>query len=208
MSNASEYNQAQIDKGKLSIEVITSLVRDFQKRNGLDDDGKCGPKTLTVIGAMTSKNPVDRARSVVGKRIIYKLGKGGYHPEDPFPSRSGEADCSGFVSWCLGISRRKRFGDGHEWVSTSDIYRDANGVQGLFEKIEVPEPGCLVVYPDSKVGSRTRQGHVAIVTETKPLRGVDCSMSSYKRYGDAVRERSITFFLGKRSIFCRLKEQG
>jgi len=204
--SAAEYNQGKIDSGDLDINAITFLVRMFQDKSGLEADGKCGPKTLAVISSMSNNNPVERARSALNKNIAYKLGKGGYHPDDPLPSRSGEADCSGFVSWCLGISRHKRFGDGHEWVSTSDIYRDAKGVQGLFVQIDKPEPGCIVVYPDSKIGKRTRQGHVAIVTQARPLRGVDCSMSSYKRYKDSIRERSLEFFRSKNCVFCKLKE--
>ena len=201
--SASDYNQKRIDSGDLLIEDITSLVRAFQRVTGLKEDGKCGPRTTTAVRATRVTNPVDRARFACGKGIRYGLGKGGYNPGDPLPTKTGECDCSGFVSWCLGTSRHRKYGS-HSWISTSDIYKDATGDQVLFEKIEEPEPGCLVVYPDSKVGRRTRQGHVALVTEVNPLRGVDCSMSSDKRYKDAIREREIEFFLSKKYVFCKI----
>ena len=137
MSTPEEYNQAKMDAGQLKMTDITALVMEFQERYRLDVDGKCGPKTVKEIRGLRSfklDNPIDRARSAIGKKIAYKLGKGGYHPEDPSPSWFGESDCSGFVSWCLGISRKKNFGDGHQWVSTSDIYRDATGAQGFLKK--------------------------------------------------------------------------
>ncbi len=202
---ASEYNQDRIDKGELTSLDVTYLVSAFQRLSGLKVDGMCGPKTTKAIRAMGAKSPVDRARYACGKGIRYALGKGGYHPEDPLPTRTGKCDCSGFVSWCMATSRQRDFGS-HKWVSTSDIYRDCTGDQHLFEKVERPEPGCLVVYPDSTVGKRTRQGHVAVVTSIKPLRGIDCSMSSDRRYSDSIRERSLEFFLSKNYAFCKIKE--
>ena len=201
--SASKYNQKRIDSGELVIDDITTLVRAFQRVTGLKEDGKCGPSTTTSIRALQMKSPVDRARHACGKGIRYGLGKGGYDPSAPLPTKTGECDCSGFVSWCLGTSRHRKYGS-HSWISTSDIYKDATGDQVLFEKIEKPEPGCLVVYPDSKVGKRTRQGHVALVTQTSPLMGVDCSVSSDNRYDDAIRERSVEFFLTKKHVFCKM----
>lgn len=50
MSKADDYNQNQIDIGRLSIEAITKFVTEYQRSNGLVADGMAGPKTLAVLG--------------------------------------------------------------------------------------------------------------------------------------------------------------
>lgn len=47
--SADEYNKKQLDDGVLTAAHITVLTREFQRRNGLDSDGKCGPKTRAVL---------------------------------------------------------------------------------------------------------------------------------------------------------------
>lgn len=49
---------------------------------------------------------VGRAMSAVNQGIRYKLGKGGMNPGSPTPAASGQCDCSGFVAWCLFMSRK------------------------------------------------------------------------------------------------------
>ena len=198
------YNQRQMDTGQLTVQHISHLVRAYQLTSGLSVDGMAGPKTLRsmpiggFLGAGNAANRFKRARSAVGQHTVYQLGKGGYRPEDMHPGK--HCDCSGFISWVIGLSRKHIFGR-HQWISTSDIHADATEHQHLFKKIPAPEPGCLVVYPD-KGG---RQGHVAIVTGKKgtELWGVDCASSSSRVTGDAILERSLEFFRRRSDmIFC------
>ena len=139
-----------------------------------------------------------RARSVLYAEppIRYRLGQGGFDPEAPTPSYNGECDCSGFIAWCLGISRDQRDRHGM-WISTTEIVADANGRQRLFVRLEGPEPGCLAAYPDRD----GRQGHVALVTQVSPLWGIDCSSGR-----NGVAERSLAFFLRRSPTFCALRQ--
>lgn len=153
-----------------------------------------------------------RARGIVGIGIRYRLGKGGINPRKSRPDDNGFCDCSGAVSWCLGISRHQRPKDkpwstAIPWIETTAIYRDAKGEQLLFQQISKPVPGCIVVYPDRWLG--VRQGHVAIVSTVsmgsgniKQLGIVDCA--SHK--GEAIRERDGMFMLKRGAIFVVLQE--
>ncbi|MCX7799509.1 MAG: CHAP domain-containing protein [Fimbriimonadales bacterium] len=129
-------------------------------------------------------------RALEGCRgLRYRLGSGGFHPEDPWPSRDGFCDCSGFAAWCLGLSRdqRRRFG---LWISSEGIWRDGLGERRLFAAVAQPFPGCLVAFPDRD----GRQGHVGVVTRPIPLEGIDCSTSGLRR-------RPFGFFLARGSRF-------
>ena len=196
------YNRNQIVNGRLTMAHLDYLVRYYQEGRGLTVDGKCGPKTLASMPVnVVVSGYVARALSAVGKNTRYKLGAGGYSPEAPHPGR--DCDCSGFVSWVIGFSRRHKFGSS-SWISTSDIVRDAQGKQALFQVLPGPEVGAIVVYGDSG----GKQGHCGIITriEDGKLFGVDCSGSSYRRKKDAIQERDFSFFVAKpNAIFCAVK---
>lgn len=75
-------------------------------------------------------------------------------------------DCSGFVCWAMGISRRIRGGGmgGHDqWINTDTLWADATGSGAQFRRLDAPVRGCLVVYPQRDSGER--YGHVGLVTE-------------------------------------------
>jgi len=119
---------------------------------------------------MTVNELLKRARSALGKKVKYRLGAGGIDPKSPTPASVDNAcDCSGFVCWCLGISRKTdhplyvRFNGG--WINTDAIVHDANQPTGFFRKIDEPKVGCLIVFPSKK--PRRPYGHVGIVTEVK-----------------------------------------
>jgi len=139
---------------------------------------------------------LERARRALGsaRGLRYKLGKGGFHPEDPTPSRDGFCDCSGFAAWCLGLSRdqRGRFG---LWISSEGIWSDGTGPRRLFTAVVQPFPGCLVVYPDRD----GRQGHVGVVVRAIPLEGIDCSTAG-------LRQRPFGFFLARGSRFFAVRQ--
>jgi cell wall-associated NlpC family hydrolase len=130
-----------------------------------------------------------RARSALGKKVKYRLGAGGIDPNSPTPASVDNAcDCSGFVCWCLGISRKTdhplyvRFNGG--WINTDAIVHDANQPTGFFRKIDEPKVGCLVVFPSKK--PRRPYGHVGIVTEVregKVTKVIHCSSGNFRRYG-------------------------
>lgn len=154
-----------------------------------------------------------RARLALGKGIDYHLGRGGFrleHADDPGWDH-GCCDCSGFVSWVLETRRSPKAGR-PLWIETTAVARDASGDQEVFARLNAPWPGCLSVYGDSG----GHQGHIGIVTSASmdgdgtvvQLRGIDCSLGSYWRSGDAIQERDLTRVFAKndRTVYCCLKE--
>lgn len=118
---------------------------------------------------------VDRARTALGKGISYKLGKGGVDPKAKLPTSNKECDCSGFISWVIGLNRDQTKTLGF-WISTSDIAFDADHRHKLFVRTENPEIGGFVVYPDHD----GHQGHVALITGIHgDLTILDCSMGHH-----------------------------
>lgn len=158
---------------------------------------------------------VRRARSVVGQGR-YRLGAGGRDPLAPTPfDREGRADCSGYLSWTLGLDRKTdRIGGG--WISTDSIVRDATGPRRMFDLVPVNaavQPGDVIVYPGRYVaGRRVAIGHVGIVASVPPgwayaapadlaaLRVVHCAASGRV----AVRESDGRAW-ARRGIVARLK---
>lgn len=131
-----------------------------------------------------------RANAAAGQDIKYGLGKGGMNPGSPTPASDGQCDCSGFVSWCLGLSRQvseqfyKLFNGG--WIETTAVWTDISSPVGMFE-IGTERPGAVIVYPDAD----GRQGHIGIIVE--PGRVVHCSQGNDRR-GNAVQITSLDVF--------------
>lgn len=156
---------------------------------------------MTTVQALLA-----RAASAAGKKTIYKLGSGGMDANAPRPSNiRNECDCSGYVCWCLGISRKTdhplymSFNGG--WINTDAMVHDAKTSTGFFDRIDKPKPGCLIVYPKS---ARPKIGHVGIVTRLNTdgtvARVLHCS-SGASRQGDAVAETAPTVFNTPLTIF-------
>ena len=136
-----------------------------------------------------------RARSVVNCDIKYKLGKGGLHPTDKFPSKNKLCDCSGFVCWVLGLSRQttipfyKQFGG---WIFTDSMVADVNSSAGIFEHLQFPRPGCIVVY-----GAGNKIGHVGIVSEVSNgvmKMVIHCSSGNSKKFNASIQETTPAVF--------------
>lgn len=165
----------------------------------------------------------NRARSALGKGTVYRLGKGGRMRFGDVPHDENRGcDCSGFVSFCLGLDRYqprnplyKKFNGG--WVCTSSMVHDASRPQseyGFLEKVDVPDAGDIVVYGDYRVNGVKKQGHCGIVTDVPiiwdgtpqdwaDLRVIHCSASRAARLaGSAIQETPGTLFM-KRGIFAR-----
>ena len=155
---------------------------------------------------MTPDQVLTRARSAIGHKCAYRLGRGGMRPETLGPWDEIGCDCSGFVAWCLGISRfvtpkHPLYGvfDG-AWLETTKIFRDATAASpGAFITIpwEHSSASDLLVYPDGPQG----QGHIGVVgssDEGRPMTVIHCSSGNFKTLGDAIQETPIAEFWHKR----------
>jgi hypothetical protein len=88
-------------------------------------------------------------------------------------------DCSGFVTWALGIARNP---SPIGWVNTDAMHRDARGPQKLFVPLEQARIGALLVYPLQ--GPKPEQvGHVGFVSEVdgqgRATRVIHCSSDNF-----------------------------
>lgn len=148
-------------------------------------------------GTPTPVPPEERAqraaRALAGLRGYYGLGAGGRDPSAALPwgayqPRKGEAadqverrrglgpvwcDCSGAVSWVLGVPRRiPGYARGWDYLSTDGLIRDAD--DPAVELVRWIEPGepvapwqALVVYGSQDLdgdGDRDTIGHVGAVS--------------------------------------------
>jgi hypothetical protein len=149
---------------------------------------------------MTADELLLRARSQIGIGTRYKLGAGGFSGATPAPGGGGghasdECDCSGFVTWALGMSRHTRneyytLKLGTEWISTVSMFEDCGDSAGLFLSVDIPVPGCIIVYPDGALGPK-RQGHVGIVSRVvdgEVAAIIHCSAGNFRSGGDAIAE--------------------
>jgi cell wall-associated NlpC family hydrolase len=159
---------------------------------------------------MTGAEIVLRALHARGRDILYSLGHGGFHPEDDLPTRSKVCDCSGFVSWALGVCRQCP-DPAFPWYETTAIVHDTLGDGRHFDHVRWADaqPGDVVVYGDrkDKDGSR-HQGHIGIVTAidtTGPLKVIHCSHGASVATGDAITETSPDLWR-RRGIVARHKE--
>lgn len=131
-----------------------------------------GPPALTPV------DPIARALSpAVLNHGVYRLGKGGRRPLALMPfDADGYLDCSGYVSWCLGLDRYQPGRIGGDWISTDTIVRDVTGPRAMFAPVPAAfagsrlfvgvRPGDLVVYAGRVVaGVRVAIGHVGVVVE-------------------------------------------
>ena len=138
---------------------------------------------------------VTKALSAQGKHILYALGHGGWHPDDPLPTRDLGCDCTGFASWALGVCRQCK-DPAFPWYETTAIVHDALGDCRHFDHVRWADaqPGDVLVYGDrkDKDGSR-HQGHCGIVTAVDtsgPLKVCHCSKGASLAAGDAITETS------------------
>lgn len=140
-----------------------------------------------------------RARSAKGKKTVYKLGAGGMKPGNATPTDAGNTcDCSGFVCWALGVSRKTthplyvKFNGG--WMNTDGMVNDANNSTGFFDALPDAKVGCIIVYP----GGKNKIGHVGIVTEVTAgvaTKVLHCSSGNYRSTEDAIQETNPDVFL-------------
>lgn len=152
---------------------------------------------------MTRSEVLARARSAIGQGCVYALGKGGMHPASPTPWPSGlpnlGCDCSGFVAWCLGVSRMLSKDHPHYefggWFETTAVFRDARSPFGFVNEVlwTLAKPGDILVWGDAN----GHQGHIGIVSQVGtdgPTHAIHCSSGNWKRAGDAVQETDVGVF--------------
>lgn len=145
-----------------------------------------------------------KARSVVGCDIRYRLGSGGLNPGHNLPSHNKLCDGSGFVCWALSLSRKtdipfyQRYGG---WIFTDSMVDDVNSSAGIFEKLNFPERGCIVVY-----GAGKKIGHLGIVSEVSDgsMKSViHCSLGNSSKFNSAIQETSPSVFNRPDSLWGR-----
>jgi hypothetical protein len=150
-------------------------------------------KWFDLIETCGTSQTMNRALSALGRRTIYKLGKGGIDPTKPLTS---ECDCSGFIAWAIGIPRELPPGS-NKWLSTDEYWGGGKPVKaGLFTHIPIKEArsGDLLVYPDTG----GNQGHVALITQSDfkmPTLIIHCSKGNFSNFGDAICIGSPAVFL-------------
>jgi hypothetical protein len=168
-----------------------------------------------TIKPLIAQTRVARAKGAAMLRCFYKLGKGGFNSKYPHNAAwdGGRSDCSGFISWLLMTKRAPKPGRDF-WIETTAIYNDALFHRKVFVRLDAPEVGCLVVYPDSG----GRQGHIGVVVDVKDFdympsansyTTIECASGVQgKVLGKAIRYRkdAQNLFGKKGAIFCALKE--
>lgn len=127
--------------------------------SGGHDPRAASPAEPLAVGREWPKLPADRQAEL--RPLAEAAGLDLTDPALVVPA----CDCSGFVCWALGISRRIQAGGlstQDQWITTDTIWADATGGGAQFRRLDVPIRGCLVVYPQQ--GSGERYGHVGLVT--------------------------------------------
>ncbi len=127
---------------------------------GLDPHAALPSAKLAIAQAWQSL-PDDKRREVQPAATAL-----GIDVHDP-ALRLDACDCSGFVCWALGFSRKAPapapYTTADGWIFTGSIWADATGPGARFQRIDRARPGALVVYPAQDSGED--YGHVAIVVE-------------------------------------------
>ncbi len=161
---------------------------------------------------MNALEVVAKARGEIGRGCVYRLGHGGMHPEADHPFDAAFfCDCSGFVAWCLGVSRKL---DGDPWYKDQDggwfettaVFKDCGTPFGAVDGVAwgQAKPGMLVVWGDHE----GHQGHIGVVSEIDdkgPARVVHCSSGNYRALGDAIAETDSGIFRRNDALVARVK---
>ena len=184
-----------------SVPIRGIAVAQFQRAFGLKVDSHPGAATFAALWELNKPTRAQfEERMLLAAKdtgTIYTLGSGGYGwMQDEFDA---ECDCSGFIAFCLGLSRKPStafMAKGVKWWFSTDSMVLAAKEGVFFREVEKGTPGCIAAFPDYKSQGKRRQGHTGYITEwrgTVPW-GYDCSSSQSRKTGDAVKLRSLSFF--------------
>lgn len=150
-----------------------------------------------LIPSAGNDQTLARARKGLGRKTIYKLGRGGMSPNKELDRI---CDCSGFVAWAIGIPRQIPPGNGG-WLDTDAYARGgAPAFSGLTSRVETGiRAGDIYVYPDYTDAAGKHEGHMGIISRVDasgtPTRVIHCSYSNGKA-GDAVQETAPKAWIG------------
>lgn len=149
----------------------------------------------------------------------YVLGAGGFHPNHADPQaphhkhKTVGLDCSGFLFWCWGVSRKQQLAGKVEHLNTDWLVHDAHNAQARVELVAMPEPGDGVVFASFRDRKNSKVvGHCGIVVGVaggsgsifERLRVIHCSSGNFRRFGYAIAETDGQVFNGgKDTIFVR-----
>lgn len=142
---------------------------------------------------------IARAHGAAALGVRYELGKGGMNPGSPTPAAGGKCDCSGFVAWCLGMSRKTsntfyvHFNGG--WIETTAVWTDIGKSVGMFEDTLI-KPGAVLVYPDAA----GHQGHIGIAVDATHV--AHCSKGNDTATGNAIQITPLTVFKNNAMTRC------
>ena len=160
---------------------------------------------------MTVDDLMERANSQIGLGIKYKPGGGAITASrHTCGDVQNFCDASSFVCWALGVDKLGSYpyllppGQASqptgECYDTDGIWNDAVHISlGLFQKVDRPARGSVVVYPTTWKGEKpTPEGHVGIVTNVAASGAVKnvvhCCSANFKETGDAVQETAPDVF--------------
>ena len=176
------YNQKEMDNGRLTLRHIRIMTMFWQEHHeGLEVDGKCGPRTRSSMALATSTSDLARRALEFAIGWIGEGEEGGnnsgpfvemlHHKEFDGDNDDDGAWCAAFVSTCferacgeLGVEMpfersggaktlMRRIGKAGQFVLAPDIL-----------------PGDVVAWDRGAVGSW--QGHVGIVERYEPDTGM------------------------------------
>lgn len=142
---------------------------------------------------MQSEYLINRALGMVDQGIRYKLGRGGMKPNLATPAPEGLCDCTGFIAWCFGISRKTNnpfyLKHMNGWFETSVIYLDVGHTAGLFEQLNKPKPGAIIVFGDRTTPTGKKEGHIGLITAVQngAVSVVHCSSGNDKKKADSIQ---------------------
>jgi len=171
--------------------------------------------TTRSLGPLSRDAVVARARSVIGKATVYKLGQGGRDPHALHPGvvrmvegfATYECDCSGFAAWCVGVDRYlpnvgAAEADAYQWFETSNLAKDVlrDDWPNLRKVLwQAALPGDLLVWGDRE-GSQGHVGVVASLGQVGPETVVHCSAGNFRREKDAIQETGVELFLRNHAL--------
>jgi hypothetical protein len=96
---------------------------------------------------------IARARSGLGKNTKYESP--GVTPPlsaATWPASGAKNDCSGYMAWCLRISRAVNHPKYQQinggWFETTAIHAEIANSWGFFDQLDTPKIGAFVAYPD------------------------------------------------------------
>ncbi len=138
---------------------------------------------MTLPRPCTAAEAVHRASLLLNRTESYVLGTGTYLPaasvDLPFTRnpRGYGCDCYGFVTWCFKTPRHRPGYNHGKWATVSDDVNCDSSIEQaehfheiedrLWESVDRPALGDLLVYPSIRGPDRTRLriGHVGIIVK-------------------------------------------